>query len=526
MAQDWKRIIFLAGAACAIVLASVAVPAGARAGPGNRGREPQSSSRSEKEQMLYVWKLSTQGIIEMAETLPEDKYDLRPQLPAEMSHGERVPTFVEMALAAASSVYYARAMLEGTKLPEGLPKHEDFKSKADIVAYIKKAFAEGTVLLENADFSKPVQGPEGPISGHQFWNDFVEGPADIHVMLLGHYREMGWALPPGEVAAASAASREIPDRIVRLTSECEKGKYASCTELGTLYTNTGGVEGEARAAALYERACNGGDAVGCYHRGLDFVYGGAGRKDESQAAGYFQRACDGGNAEGCDSLGRLYEEGRGVAPDLARAAELYQRACDGGDQGSCVGLGNMYRDGKGVTKDESRAADLYRRTCYGGYILSCGLLGDLYADGRGVAKDDALAAELYLKGCVTIQGPYCRKLARMYADGRGLPKDEGTTVDLLKRACKSGNRSACYLLGGMYEAGYVVHKDDSQAQMYYLLTCEFTLAGEAAGACKRLAATYTEARASKDEARAAELYRNACQGGFYAACDKLKKPQK
>lgn len=450
MAQGWKRIIFLVGAGCAMLVASMAGAARAKQRPADQRGEPQSSASADenaKEQLLDVWRSNTQGIIEMAETLPEEKYDLRPQLPAEMSNGERVPTFAELALAAAGMVSNFRAMLDGAKLPKGPPKREDFKNKADIVAFIKKAFAEGTVLLDNADLSKPVQGPKGPISGDQFWNDFVEGPANIHFALKSYYALMKWPLPPGEVAAASAASRIIPDRILRLTSECEKGKYASCTELGYLHTNTGGVEGETRAAGLYERGCEGGDGAGCYSRGLQYHFGHGAVQDEARAAVFFQRACDMGHVDGCDSLARLYDEGHGVAKDEARAAVLYQRACDGAKGMDCTVLGDMYFDGRGVNKDETRAAELYKRACDTGHgipvIRGCFKLGIMYENGTGVKKDEARAAALYQRACDGDRRTGCEKLAAMYADGRGVAKDEPRAVALYRKACDAWSWTAC-----------------------------------------------------------------------------------
>lgn len=394
MMQDLKRMIYLAGAACAMLLASLAVTARTGAGAGKGGGAPQSSSRSEKDQLLHVWKSNTQGIVEMAETLPEDQYDLRPELPAEMSNGERVPTFAEVALAAAGFVYYRRAMVEGTKLPEGPPKREEFKNKAEIVAYVRKAFDEGTVLLENADLSKPVQGPEGPINGEQFWSDFVEGPANVHFSLLAYYRVMKWPLPPGEAAKVSA-SREPPPEIKQLAAECEQNKYASCTALGHWYSRHQDAASQSRAAELYERACNGGDAEGCYSRGLAYEYN---AKDEARAAEFYRRACDMGSPDGCRSLAGLYDDGHGVEKDEARATALYQKACDT-RAGDCSILGWRYLRGKGVEKDESRGAALFQRACDSGDGIGCENLARLYAVGRGVPKDEARAAELYRKSC-------------------------------------------------------------------------------------------------------------------------------
>jgi TPR repeat protein len=449
---------------------------------------PQSSSRSEKDQLLYVWKSNTQGIVEMAETLPEDQYDLRPQLPAEMSNGERVPTFAEVALAAAGFVYYRRAMVEGTKLPEGPPKREEFKNKAEVVAYVRKAFDEGTVLLEKADLSKPVQGPEGPIKGEQFWSDFVEGPANVHFGLLAYYRVMKWPLPPGE-AARVAASREPPQEIKQFAAECEQNKYASCTGLGDWYSRHSDAASQSRATELYERACNGGDAAGCYSLGLQYEYrkyehGTDNADDEARAEELLQRACNMGNADGCSSLD--------LRRTQARAVSLDQRKCDEGDPIGCVALATAYGSGNGVLMDKARALALYQQACERmNSKLGCWYLGSMYEKGQGVAKDELRAAALYQRTCDEGFANACSTLGAMYEYGHGVANDVARAVALYQQACDHGEFSDCELLAGKYEMGWGV---------------------------------------AKDKARAMELYRMACDGGsrrgIPQACTKLKHPPK
>ncbi len=82
--------------------------------------------------------------------------------------------------------------------------------------------------------------------------------------------------------------------------------------------------------------------------------------DYSKAAKLYTKACDGGNAWGCGTLGILYNEGKGVKQDYSKAAKLYTKACDGGNAWICVNLGYMYLSGKGVKQDNFKAS----RTLY------------------------------------------------------------------------------------------------------------------------------------------------------------------
>src|SRR5262249_58552276 len=57
--------------------------------------------------------------------------------------------------------------------------------------------------------------------------------------------------------------------------------------------------------------------------------------DDARGARLFQEACEGGSAEGCYLLGSLIQVGRAGAADPARVAELQQRACEGGWAAAC-----------------------------------------------------------------------------------------------------------------------------------------------------------------------------------------------
>jgi len=72
----------------------------------------------------------------MAEDFPEDKYDFKP-VPAERS-------FAEQLLHAANANYFFTNPAMGLKPPaEEDPKREQYKTKAAVVEFVKKAFADG-----------------------------------------------------------------------------------------------------------------------------------------------------------------------------------------------------------------------------------------------------------------------------------------------------------------------------------------------------------------------------------------------
>ena len=91
--------------------------------------------------VLDSWNEIGRKLTAMAEDFPEDKYDFKPT-PAQRS-------FAEQLLHAAGSNYYFTDTVMGRKPPTGDPKREQYKSKADIVAFVKKSFADGAAAIQS-----------------------------------------------------------------------------------------------------------------------------------------------------------------------------------------------------------------------------------------------------------------------------------------------------------------------------------------------------------------------------------------
>jgi uncharacterized damage-inducible protein DinB len=91
--------------------------------------------------LLDSWNDVGRKLIAMAEDFPEDKYDFKP-VPAQRS-------FAEQLLHAANSNYFFTNPVMGLKVPaEEDPKRDQFKSKAAVVEFVKKAFADGASAIK------------------------------------------------------------------------------------------------------------------------------------------------------------------------------------------------------------------------------------------------------------------------------------------------------------------------------------------------------------------------------------------
>ena len=108
---------------------------------GQEKKAPPKAVVSPTQALLDSWNDIGRKLIAMAEDFPEDKYDFKPT-PAQRS-------FAEQLLHAANSNYFFTNPVIGAKLPaEEDPKRADFKNKAAIVEFVKKAFADGAAAIK------------------------------------------------------------------------------------------------------------------------------------------------------------------------------------------------------------------------------------------------------------------------------------------------------------------------------------------------------------------------------------------
>jgi uncharacterized damage-inducible protein DinB len=91
--------------------------------------------------LLDNWNDIGRKLIAMAEDFPEDKYDFKPT-PAQRS-------FAEQLLHAANANYFFTNPAMGIKPPaEEDPKREQYKTKAAVVEFVKKSFADGAAAIK------------------------------------------------------------------------------------------------------------------------------------------------------------------------------------------------------------------------------------------------------------------------------------------------------------------------------------------------------------------------------------------
>jgi uncharacterized damage-inducible protein DinB len=174
--------------AVALLAATIALPA-----QDAKKNEPPKPADSPNKVVLDSWNDIGRKLIAMAEDFPEDKYDFKPT-PAQRS-------FAEQLLHAAGANYFFINAATGQKPPAAEdPKRDQYKTKADVVAFVKKSFADGAAAIKakgdkglNDTFVDSFSNQQLRVIDSAY--GFIEHNGEHYGQLVVYYRLAG-LLPP------------------------------------------------------------------------------------------------------------------------------------------------------------------------------------------------------------------------------------------------------------------------------------------------------------------------------------------
>ena len=147
MHKVFRFVIFVA------LLAMIAGPALAQ----SKAPAAPKPAPGPAEEALAAWNDIGRKVIAMAEDFPEDKYDYKPK--------PEMRTFAEQLLHIAGANYFFTAPARGEKVGEEDLPRDKYKTKADVVAAVKKSFADGAAVSKE----KGDKGMAGEVK-HPFAN--------------------------------------------------------------------------------------------------------------------------------------------------------------------------------------------------------------------------------------------------------------------------------------------------------------------------------------------------------------------
>ncbi len=151
-----------------------------------------ASGPSPSEVTLRAWNGAYAQLIEMAEDFPEDKYDYKPK--------PEVRSFAEQLLHVAGSPYFFIAVCNGEQRGEEDFSRDKYKTKAEVVAALKKAAQAGADFIReqgDAGLNKPAKLPWESETRNALWvwNVGARHAGEHYGQLVVYYRLNG-LVPP------------------------------------------------------------------------------------------------------------------------------------------------------------------------------------------------------------------------------------------------------------------------------------------------------------------------------------------
>ncbi|MGH8458946.1 MAG: DinB family protein [Nevskiales bacterium] len=173
----------LPGILFTVAVLLLALPLGAQ--------DPTPSPGAAKE-LLAAWNREGGKLTAMAEDFPEDKYDFKPT-PEVRSFGEHllhVAEFIRRINAAAKGEAPAKEELT----------REKYKTRAEVAAVVKQAFADGAAVIEATPtdaLGKEVKSPFGnrKVTLQGLWTGALVAAGEHYGSLVVYYRLSG-IVPP------------------------------------------------------------------------------------------------------------------------------------------------------------------------------------------------------------------------------------------------------------------------------------------------------------------------------------------
>jgi len=158
---------------------------------GNKGAPKPASGPSQA--VLDQWNDIGRKLIAMAEDFPEDKYDSKA--------ASTTQTFAQRLIHVAHANYFFTNVVQGQK-PPGMddPTRDQYKTKADVVAFVKKSFADGAAAITAKGNKGMGDLVVDPFSNQKtrisdFAYGFVEHSGEIYGQLTVYYRVAGMVPP-------------------------------------------------------------------------------------------------------------------------------------------------------------------------------------------------------------------------------------------------------------------------------------------------------------------------------------------
>jgi len=182
-----KKLWWMAG--IAMVVALTALPALAQQDAAKKTPKPAPSL---SQGVADQWNDVGRKLVAIAEDLPEDKYSYKPNPESR--------TFVSQLIHAATAMYYFTDGAAGKKARYGDDPKDAPKTKAELVAYVKKCIEDGAAVIKAKGDKGLMETVQSPYSGNydrilDLAYGLIEHSGEHYGQLVVYYRANG-LVPP------------------------------------------------------------------------------------------------------------------------------------------------------------------------------------------------------------------------------------------------------------------------------------------------------------------------------------------
>jgi uncharacterized protein len=222
-------------------------------------------------------------------------------------------------------------------------------------------------------------------------------------------------------------------------------------------------------------------------------------------------SCDAGDATNCTELGVRYINGTGVKKDSVTATQLFTQSCGRKDAEGCFYLSMIFGKGIDGTVDNARAIKHMDEACSLGSPRGCTFMGKAYERAPElVSTDKARAADYYKKACGLGETESCAALSAL--------NKPVTPPPVVPQLTPAQQATAWADEGYKHDTGKGVPVDKARAAQLYKSACD----GGNIGSCFNLGLMYDLGRGvTQNKVYASRLYNKACNAGDADSCTNL-----
>ena len=156
--------------------------------PSQTQNQAPRPARSRAEETLDRWNDIGNKLVAMAQEFPEDKYDFKVQ--------KDQRTFADNLLHAAAFEYVVARTVSGSNMGPDFgegdnPSREAFKTKADVVKFVKQAVADGASVIQqqgDAGLDKTTKWGNRLAHNSYLWMFAIEHSGEHYGQLVVYYR--------------------------------------------------------------------------------------------------------------------------------------------------------------------------------------------------------------------------------------------------------------------------------------------------------------------------------------------------